>query len=109
MLTCPSGIEIESVPMVNTSLLIEKECRPKDEVFMLISIKNKSRDLHTLLLRRYLLLWDTGVFRLVQKDNTRSPRSKFHIQPGINTSCLLCCKIPGMSFSMTIFKVLPCH
>ncbi|XP_060556274.1 putative helicase mov-10-B.1, partial [Ruditapes philippinarum] len=94
MLTCPSGIEIESVPMVNTSLLIEKECRPKDEVFMLISIKNKSRDWHTLLLRRFLLLWDTGVFRLVQKDNTRPPRSKFHIQPGTSVEIRVQCKAP---------------
>lgn len=79
MMSCPNGIEIESEPMVNNSLLIEKECNPTDEVFMRISIKNTSRDRYTLVLRRYLFLWDTGVFRLIQKNKLQVPHSARYI------------------------------
>ncbi|XP_053381193.1 putative helicase mov-10-B.1 isoform X2 [Mercenaria mercenaria] len=43
---------------------------------------------------RFLFLWDTGVFKLLQKDNRRPARLRVHIPPGKSYDMLVKCKAP---------------
>jgi len=77
----PSGVALFSNPAVSDDKgRIQRECKPGENLRMRITIENNSKDGSIIVFKRHVLLWDTGMFKLMDKNSGRV-RVNYHIQP----------------------------
>lgn len=84
----PRGVRLFSNPAIDATTQVhnpgrmQKECKPGANTEMSITIENACTDGSMLVFKRHVLLWDTGMFSLVDKNSPKTRvRWNFHISP----------------------------
>jgi len=67
LINIPKGLCLTSDPEVESQGKIERQCGPGANVQMTIEMKNESDDSDIIVFKRFIVLWDTGIFKIQEK------------------------------------------